>query len=279
MSATLIRAVVSVSSGKVVVVFWRATVGASLASVTVMARAALSSGVAGSAASSTSTTTSSTGLVSKSRLEPAERYSSVPSISNSAASAPLRLSTFVPRASSVTTMSATLIRAVVSVSSPKVVVVFWRATVGASLASVTVMARAALSSGVAGSAASSTSTTTSSTGLVSKSRLEPAERYSSVPSISNSAASAPERLRTLVPSASSVTTMSATLIRAVVSVSSGKVVVVFWRVTVGASLASVTVMARAALSSGVAGSAASSTSTVTSSTGLVSKSRLAPAER
>ena len=176
-------------------------------------------------------------------------------------------------------MSATLIRAVVSVSSPKVVVVFWRATVGASLASVTVMARAALSSGVAGSAASSTSTVTSSTGFVSKSRLAPAERYSSVPSISNSAASAPLRLKTFVPTASSLTTMSATLIRAVVSVSSAKVVVVFWRVTVGASLASVTVIASAALSSGVAGSAASSTSTVTSSTGFVSKSRLAPAER
>ena len=62
-----------------------------------------------------------------------------------------------------------------------------------------------------------------------------------MPSTSKLAASAPESVITFVPSASSVTTMSATLIRAAVFVISGRLAVAFMSATaVGASLTSVT---------------------------------------
>ncbi len=63
---------------------------------------------AGDAASSTWTVTSKLAFVSKSRAVPAFRRSSVPTISKLAASAPVSVRSFVPRASSVITMSAIL---------------------------------------------------------------------------------------------------------------------------------------------------------------------------
>ena len=105
--------------------------------------------------------------------------------------------------------------------------------VGASLTSVIPIVKAAVSSGVAPTEVSSTSTVTSRFGLVSKSKVTPAERNSSVPSISNIAASAPDSVRSLVPKASSVMTISAILIRELVSVSSANVAVVLFNNTVG----------------------------------------------
>ena len=120
--------------------------------------------------------TSSVALVSKSSVSPADRNSSVPSISNRPASAPVSDRSLVPSASSVMTMSATLMRAVVSVSSPIVVVVLARATVGASFESVTLIDSTAVSLGAGAIVVSSIPTVTSSAALVSKSRLEPALR-------------------------------------------------------------------------------------------------------
>ena len=56
------------------------------------------------------------------------RYRTVPSTSKAAASAPLRAIVFVPRASSLIAMSATLIRLVVELFSPSVAVTLVRTT-------------------------------------------------------------------------------------------------------------------------------------------------------
>ena len=65
--------------------------------------------------------------------------------------------------------------------------------------------------------------------MVSKSSAVPALRNSSLPSTSKLAASAPERLRTLEPRASSVMRMSATLMRLVVEVFSARETMVLAR--------------------------------------------------
>ena len=80
-----------------------------------------------------------------------------------------------------------------------------------------------------------------------------------MPTILNIAASTPVRVRSLVPSPSSVILISATFIAVVVSAFSARVVVTPVKVIVGASFISVMVIARAAKSSGVAGKATSST--------------------
>ena len=239
----------------------------------------LSSGPAPSVASSTKTVTSSCGLVSKSSAVPAFRNSSPPSSSNNAASEPPRDTLFTPVMSSVTATSAIFKRVAVLVSSARLAGAPVAETLGASLVSVMAMVRLALASGVPTSSVSLTSSVTSSCGLASKSSAVPDARKISVPSISNKAASAPLRPSSSVPNPSSVTAKSATLMREDVSSVSPSVETVGVMTTVGASFTSVMAMARAALSSGLPGMVPSFTVTVTSRTGLVSKSRTVPAFR
>ena len=96
-------------------------------------------------------------------------------------------------------------------------------------------------------------------------------RRSSLPTISKLAASAPARVRLLVPSASSVMTISATLMALDVSVSSASDGTVLVSETVAASFTSVIFSVCSAVSSGEPGIAASSTCTVTSKLAFVSK--------
>ena len=201
---------------------------------------AVSSGPPPNAASSTTTVTSSAALVSKSRAAPACRCNSGPpapaTIWNNASSAPIKVRLLLPSASSVTTISATFTDDVVSVFSARLVVAPESATVGASFTSVTVIESDAVSSGPPTTVVSSTATVTSSAPLVSKSRAAPAFKRSSVPTISNSEASVPDSDRALLPSASSVTSISATFIAREVFASSARLVVTPESATVGASL-------------------------------------------
>ena len=272
MSATLVRLVTSAPSDRLVIVLFSATVGASFTSVSVIASAAVSSGVTPTVASSTLTVTCRVPFVSKSSAAFAFRNSSNPSISKSAASAPVSVRVSVPKASSVTTMSATFVRLVTSAPSDRLVTALFSATVGASFASVSVIANAAVSSGVTPTVVSSTLTVTSRVPFVSKSSAAFARRKSSNPSISKSAASAPVSARVSVSSASSVTTMSATFVRLVTSAPSDRLVTVLFSATVGASFTSVSVIWKAAASSGLPAISGSSTVTLTSSVGLASKS-------
>ena len=196
-------------------------------------RATVSSGPSPTLLSSTSTVTRSFGLLAKSSVTPAISQSSGPTISNSAASAPDRIRLLVPGASSIITISATLIPPDVLVSSRMLLIVLARLTVGGSFTSVIAIDNGVASSGVEPMATSSTSTVTSRPGFVSKSRLLPAIRRISVPIISNISASSPLRLSMFSPRPSSVTTISATLMALDVSRSSGKVVVALISLTVG----------------------------------------------
>ncbi len=86
----------------------------------------------------------------------------MPSSSNKAASAPVSVIVSLPRASSVIPMSATLIRAVVSVFSARLSVVLVRFTaVGASFSSVTLREKSAVTGVLPASEVSSTFTVTS----------------------------------------------------------------------------------------------------------------------
>jgi len=129
-SATLTALDVSVFTGKLVTVLARLTVGGLFVSVIVIDKGAVSSGVTPTEMSSTSTVTFRVELTAKSRLVAGARCNSVPTISNSAASGPLRLRVFVPRASSVITISATLIALERSWFTAKFVVALMSSTVG-----------------------------------------------------------------------------------------------------------------------------------------------------
>jgi hypothetical protein len=99
----------------------RRTIWSSVAPISVTGMASgvdTASGAPPTVASSTVTATSSVGLALASSVWPALRNSSLPMISNRAASAPVRPSTFTPRPSSITTMSATLVASVVSSGIP-----------------------------------------------------------------------------------------------------------------------------------------------------------------
>ena len=201
------------------------------------------------------------------------------STSNKAASAPLTLRSLVPCPSSVTITSATRTRAEVSKPSDRIENALPIATDGASFASATATENAALSSMTSPTVASFTFTTASRLALLSKFRTDPALRNSSDPSISNRLASAPVIDSVSGPSASSVITISAILIRAEVSALSSMLVSTLASATLGASFTSVTASVSDTLSSGLLPTAASSTETVTLSDGSVSKSSAAPALR
>ena len=129
----------------------------------------------------------------------------------------------LPRASSLMTMSATLMGLVVLLFSAREETVLLRASaVGGSLTSLTARVNVAESGVLSGREGSLTETLTAKADLVSKSRVVPALRKSSVPITSKLAASAPARVITLLPRASSLMTMSATLMRLAVLVFSAR---------------------------------------------------------
>ncbi len=162
--------------------------------------------------SSTFTVTVRVGAVSKSRFVPLFKNSSVPSISNKAASSPDKDRTFVPVLSSATLMSAILIREPVEVDSGIDVADGLKLTVGDEFTSRTFIEKDFVSSGVPPTSASSTTTFTFSTLLVSKSRAAPSFKYSFVLESrnSNKAASSPVSVKPFVPMPSSFKTTFAT---------------------------------------------------------------------
>ena len=166
----------------------------------------------------------------------------MPSISKLPASGPDRVATFVPSASSVTTRSATRIRAAVEVfSASDADVGESDSDVAASFTFVTASEKPAVSGTPPTAVASVTLTVTEYDGFASKSSTTPDFRKRPLPSISKLPASGPDRVATFVPSASSVTTRSATRIRAAVAVfSASDADVGESDSAVGASLASTT---------------------------------------
>ena len=124
--------------------------------------------------------------------------------------------------SSVTIKSATLSDLLTFAFSETVVNSWETLSIEASFTSIIATDIFTLSSGVRPTVVSSTCTSTSSMASVSKSRTDPAFRNNSVPSSSNRTWSTPESTRLLLPRTSSMISISAIFMRALVSALSSK---------------------------------------------------------